>query len=47
MFFYKKCGETQEEVAKRGGRCPIPVNIQGQFGRGSEQRNLMVDVPAH
>ncbi|KAK4822678.1 hypothetical protein QYF61_019547 [Mycteria americana] len=31
----------------RGGRCPIPGNIQGQVGRGSEQPDLVEDVPAH
>jgi len=28
-------------------RCPIPGNIQGQFGWGSEQPGLVEDVPAH
>ena len=36
-----------EQVAQRGGRCPIPGNIQGQFGLGSEQPDLVEDVPAH
>ena len=35
-----------EEVAQRGGRCPIPGNIPGQVGRGSEQPDLVEDVPA-
>ena len=30
------------QVAQRCDRCPIPGNIQGQAGRGSEQD----DVPA-
>jgi len=30
-----------------GGRCPKPGNIQGQVGRGSEQPDLVEDVPAH
>jgi len=34
-------------VAQRGGRHPIPRNIHGQVGRGSEQHDLVVDVPAH
>ena len=34
------------QVAQRGGRCPIPGNIQGQVGRDSDQPDL-VDVPAH
>jgi len=29
----------------RGG--PMPGNIQGQVGRGSEQPDLVVDIPAH
>jgi len=36
-----------EEVAQRGGRCPIARNIQGQVGWGSEQPDLVEDVPAH
>jgi len=36
-----------EQVTQRGGRCPIPGNIQGQVGRGSEQPGLVEDVPAH
>ena len=40
-------GETLEQVARRGGRCPIPGNIQGQVGRGSEQCDLVEDGPAH
>ena len=27
--------------------CPIPGNIPGQVGRGSEQPDLVEDVPAH
>ena len=33
----KEGGETLEQVAQRGSRCPIPGNIQGQVGQGSEQ----------
>jgi len=35
------------QVAQRGARCPIPRNIQGQAERGSEQPDLVEDVPAH
>jgi len=35
------------QVAQRGGRCPIPGNIQGQIGCSSEQPDLVEDVPAH
>jgi len=34
--FYNKGGEELEQVARRGGGCPIPGNTQGQAGRGSE-----------
>jgi len=40
-------GETLAEVAQRGGRCPIPGNIPGQTGRGSEKPDVVEDVPAH
>ena len=43
-FFYDEGGETLKQVAQRGGRCPIPGNIQGQVGRGS---NLVEDVAAY
>ena len=46
-FFSDEGGETLEQVAQRGGRCPIPGTIQGQVGRGSEQPDLVEDVPAH
>jgi len=34
-------GETLVQVAQRGGRWPIPGNIQGQVGQGSEQPALV------
>ena len=40
-------GETLECIAQRGGRCPMPGNIQGQVGWGSEQPDLVEDVPIH
>jgi len=40
-------GETLKEVAWRGSGGPIPGNIQGQLGRGSEQPDLDKNVPAH
>jgi len=46
-FFYAEGGETLAQVAQRGGRCPIPGHIQGQVGWGSEQPDLVEDVPAH
>ncbi|KAK4818261.1 hypothetical protein QYF61_009966 [Mycteria americana] len=46
-FFYNEGGETLQQVAQRGGRCPIPGNIQGQAGQGSEQPDLVEDVPAY
>jgi len=44
-MFYSECGEALEQVAQRGGRCPIPGKVQGQVGHGSEQPGLVVDVP--
>ncbi|PKU34471.1 pol- hypothetical protein [Limosa lapponica baueri] len=46
-FVYDEGGETLAQVNQRGGRCPIPGNIQGQVGWGSEQPDLVEDVPAH
>jgi len=46
-IFHSEGGETQEQVAQRSGRCPIPGNIQGQAGGGSEQPDLVEDVPVH
>lgn len=36
-----------EQVAQRGGRRPVPGDIQGQVGQGSEQRGLVEDVPIY
>ena len=38
-------GETLEQANKRGCRCSIPGNIRGQVGRGSEQSDIVEDVP--
>ena len=46
-IFCAEGGETLAQVAQRGGRCPVPGNIQGQVGQGSEQPDLVEDVPAH
>ncbi|GAB0206191.1 mitochondrial enolase superfamily member 1 [Grus japonensis] len=46
-MFYNEGAETLEQVAQRGCGCPIPGHIQGQVGRGSEQPDLVEDVPAH
>jgi len=34
-----------DQVAQRGGRCPIPGNIQGRVGWGPEESDLVEDVP--
>ena len=47
LNIYDEGGETLAQVAQRGGRCPIPGNIQGQVGQDSEQPDLAEDVPAH
>lgn len=39
-FFYNDHGETLEQVAQRGGRCPSLGNIQGQTRQGSEKPDL-------
>ena len=36
-----------EQITHSGGGCPIPVDIQGQDGLGSEQLDLAVGVPVH
>jgi len=46
-IFYYEGGETLEQVAQRGGRCPISGNVQGQVGQGSEHPGLVKDVPIH
>ena len=46
-MFYSEGGETLTQVAQRGGRCPVPGNVPGQAGRGSEQPDRVGDVPAH
>jgi len=45
-IFYSEGGETLTQVAQRGGRGPIPGNIQGHVEWGSEQPCLVEDVPA-
>jgi len=40
-------GGTLERVAQRCSGGPSPGNIQGQVGQGSEQPDLVEDVPAH
>lgn len=39
--------ETMEQVAQSSDRCPIPGNIQGQVRQGSEQHDLVGDIPAY
>ena len=34
--FFTQSGDALEQVAQRGGRCPIPGDNQGQAGQGSE-----------
>jgi len=40
-------GRTLEEAAQRGSGGPIPGNIQGRVGWGSEKPDLVSGVPAH
>ena len=46
-MFCNEGGETLERVSQRGGRCPIPGNLQGQGGWASEQPDLFGEVPVH
>jgi len=46
-IFYNEGGETLDQVVQGAGWCPIPGNIPGQVGWGSEQPGLVEDVPAH
>lgn len=46
-MFYNEGGEAPEQVAQRDNRCPMPGNIEGQVGQGSEQTDLVEGVPAH
>ena len=46
-ILYNEGGETLEQVVQKGGRCRILGNIQGWVGQGSEQCDLVEDVPAH
>jgi len=46
MNFFSWAGEALAWVAPIGGGCPIPGNIPGQAGRGSEQPDRAEDVPA-
>lgn len=46
-MFYNGGGGTLAQVAQRGGRCLIPGNIRGQVGQGSEQPDLVENVPAY
>lgn len=39
-FFYEG-SETLAQVCQRNGRCPIPGDIQGHTGWGSEQPHLI------
>ena len=46
-FFYSEGGETLDRVAPRGSGGHVPRRIEGQVGWGSEQPDLVEDVPAH
>lgn len=46
IFSLPVLGDKKKKKPKEGG-CPIPGNIQGLAGRGSEHPGLTEDVPAH
>jgi len=45
--FYNNGGEALEQIAQRGGGCPLLGDFQNQAGPGSGQLDLSVDVPVH
>ena len=46
-IFYDNGGEALEQIAQRSGGCPVPGDIQGQAGQGSEQPALVVALPVN
>jgi len=46
-LFNNEGSETLAQVAQRSCGFPLPGNIQGQVGWGSEQADLVEDVPDH
>ena len=46
-FFHCKGSDTLEQVAQRGGGCPILGDIQGWAGWSSEQPDVAIGVPVH
>lgn len=47
IIFYNESGRTLAQIAQGGGGCPIPGNTQGQVECGSEQPDLVENVPGH
>lgn len=47
QVFYSKSAKALEQVAWRGGGCPIPEDIRGHNGPGSKQPDVDVSVPVH
>ena len=46
-MFYDESGERLEQVAQTNCGCTIIGRVQGELGRGFEQRDLVKDVPVH
>ena len=46
-MFYDEGSEALAQIDQRGSGGPIPRNIQGQVGWGSEQPGLVEDTSAH
>lgn len=46
-IFCSQDGETLEQAAQKCGECLVSGNIQGQAGQGSEQPEVVEDIPVH
>lgn len=46
-LFYTEGGETVKKVAWKSSGFSITGSVHVQFGQGSEQPDLVKDIPAH
>jgi len=47
MISYSEAGEVLEQVAQKGGGCPILGGTEAQAGQGSAHPDLAVGVHVH